>query len=402
MSSPSRIPSERGIVDTLLYYLSLLKPYRWFIIGLTAGVTLLVAAYCLVSVKLPPEKSPMPNTYRAQAVLLIQRQEGNDLAASIMSALGAEPRGGNGSAGFDTGALVLRVLGSRSLLDKVVADFDLSNRWHITQGVRGRTREVLHARLRTLYDISTGAVTISFEDADPVFARDIVNHVVALLDEWFSQNRGTAKVKQMQLLEVKVNEVKASVAGLEYQLKQLQNRYGVLTAQDLGASQASSLANLRSQLILKEIEIKNYSSFSLVDDTRLQQLTDEKKNILDLINQLQVSAPGTSAEPGTPSESDRTIADVAQQFSRLSNELDIQRRIYNLLSPQYEAAKLTKESEPVFQVLELAEAPDVKIGPARSRIVATAFAGALAGSIVLSYLVIALRKSFKKARSTPA
>jgi uncharacterized protein involved in exopolysaccharide biosynthesis len=74
---------------------------------------------------------------------------------------------------------------------------------------------------------------------------------------------------------------------------------------------------------------------------------------------------------------------VAQEFSQLTTELDIQQRIYNTLSPQYEAAKLAPESEPIFQVFELAEIPDVKTGPQRSRLVMMAGAGGLAGSIAL-------------------
>jgi tyrosine-protein kinase Etk/Wzc len=401
MSSPQLIPTERGFIDSIPRYLTILRAYKWLIIAVTVGVTLLTLGYCILSIRLPPGESPLPNIYRAQAVLLIQQQQSSDLTASIMTALGAQ-QATTGSTGFETSALVLRVLVSRSILDKMVSDFDLSNKWHITTSARGRTRDALHARIQSSYEASTGAITISFVDADPVFARDIVNHLVSLLGDWFSQNSGTAKIKQLQLLEQKVTEVKTTITGLESQLKQLQNRYGVLNAQDLSASQSSYLADLRSQLILKEIEIKNYSSFSLVDDARLQQLNDERQNILDLINQVQSAAPGVSTDSPTSPAGTNTVADVALQFTRLSNELDIQRRIYNLLSPQYEAAKLTKESEPVFQVLELAEVPDVKVGPARSRIVAGAFIGALFASVAASLLLNSLRGAWKRSRPTPS
>jgi tyrosine-protein kinase Etk/Wzc len=392
MDARDKLTAERTLLEGVLYYLSVIGIYRWLVIGLTVGVTAVATGFCFLSLRLPPEKSPLPNVYRAQAVLLLQQQQGNDLASTIMAALGAEQRTIVSAAGFDTGALVILVLNSRSLLDKAIQDLDLASRWHIKENARGRTREAFRARIRLGYDRTTGAITISFEDSDPAFARDVVNRMVALLDDWFSQNRGSAKVKQRQLLEEKVNGVKADISRLENNLKELQKKYGVLNAQELGASQTASLADLRSQLILREIEIKNYSSFSLVDDPRLQQLKEERQNILDLIDQIQKGLPESLSSTGV----ERSLPDVAQEFSRLTLELDIQRRIYNTLSPQFEAAKLSKESEPIFQVLEMAEAPDLKSGPHRLRIVVEALAVSLAVSIALSLLLNAIAQARKK------
>jgi tyrosine-protein kinase Etk/Wzc len=382
----NRVPPERGLIEGVLHYLSILRTYRWLVVGITTGVTALAVGFCLLSVRLPPGRSPLPNVYRAQAGLLIQQQQGNDLAASIMSALGVEQRAIESAVGFDPGALVIQVLSSRPLLDKVVEEFALSSRYHITENVRGRTRAMFRGKLTFDYIRTTGTITIAFEDWDPAFARDVVNRMVALIDEWFSQNRGSAKVKQRQQLELKVNEVKSDITRLEDRLKELQKKYGVLNAQELGATQTASLADLRSQLILREIELKNYSSFSLVDDPRLQQLKEERQNILDLIEQIQKGMPESSASP----DSLKSLPDVAQEFTRLTLELDIQRRIYNTLSPQFEATKLATDSEPVFQVLEMAEAPDLKSGPQRGRIVAVALIASLGVSIAFAFVLNAL------------
>jgi uncharacterized protein involved in exopolysaccharide biosynthesis len=151
----------------------------------------------------------------------------------------------------------------------------------------------------------------------------------------------------------------------------------------LGVTQATSLANLRSQLIMKEIEIKNYSIYSKINDPRLEQLNEELENLRTLIAQNQTIIPTDSTQTGRQ----RTLADVAQEFSQLTNELDIQQRIYNTLSPQYEAAKLSPESEPMFQIFELAEVPDMKTGPKRSELVIMAFGGSLAFSVGLVLLM---------------
>jgi capsule polysaccharide export protein KpsE/RkpR len=377
--------TERSLFEGLLYYLSILRKHWKLILITTIVFTALAVAFSIASLRLPPDISPYPDMYTATATLLTQRQLGSDLAASLMSALGIEQRTIDSSTGFDTGALILQVVHSRSLLDRVINEFDLVKRYHIAENIRGNSRLRLLKLLDVQYARSSGTITMAFQDTDPVFARDVVNRMVALLDDWFNQNSDSAKKRQIQMLEDKVTEVKSDINRLENRLKELQKQYGVLNAQDLGASQAASLADLRSQLILKEIEIKNYSSFSIVDDPKLQQLREERQNVLDLIDQIQKSMPGNPQSADSPA-SIKSLPDVAQEFSQLTLELEIQKRIYNTLSPQYEAAKLTADTESVFQVLELAEIPDLKSGPQRSRLVLLTFALSLVGSILLSFL----------------
>ena len=344
---------------------------------------LVAIAFCAVSILLPPEKSPLPNIYTASAIVLVQKGMGDNLSASILSALGVESRPADSAVGFDTGALVLLVLKSRTFLDKVSEEFQIVRKYNITDQVKSRSRDLLLSKSIFEYNRTTAAITISFEDIDPVFARDVTNRMVALLNEWFAQNTGSSNLKQKQLLEEKVKEVKTDIEKLEGRLKELQKKYGVLGAQELGTSQASTLAALRSQLILKEIDIKNYSTVSAIEDPKLQQLRDERQNILDLISQTQ---QGISNMQDT-SASQKSLPDLQMEFNNLAVELDVQRKIYNTLSHQYEVMKLTSEPESAFQIMELAEVPDSKSGPSRLNIVAVVTLVALVASAALAFLL---------------
>jgi tyrosine-protein kinase Etk/Wzc len=382
--------SERTLLDGFLYFVKLFYKYWWIIVGITGMVTISTVIYCIISVKLPPDRSPMPNVYKAQATLLVMQGNSQaDIAGSLLVAMGLNQQGG--SLSYDNSDFIREILQSRSLQDSLISEFHLAERYHITTSVKGMTRAALQSKAAFTYAQSSGTFKISYEDIDPVFAKNVVNRMVELLDEWFSLNRGMAKQKQRQLLADKISEVKSEIASLQFRLKSLQKQYGVLNVEELGQSQAASLANLRSQLILKEVEIKNYESFSKINDPRLEQLKEERQNLLDLISQNQVRLP--EAQPGAGLQAsgggsrEMSLPDVAQQFSQLTLELDIQQRIYNTLSPQYEAAKLTPESEPVFQILEKAEVPDMKSGPQRPRIIMMAFAGSLVASLAVVLLV---------------
>ena len=379
------LDQERTLLEGVIYYVSILLKHRWIIIAITAIAAVAVIAFCAGSIYLPPAISPLPDKYTANAVLLVQRGAKDDLSMSIRTALGiaSTPADTDPSADSDNSALILLALQSRSFLDKIIDEFDIVHRYGITDHVRTNSRKLLLTRLRFEYSSKTGTITISFTDLYPVFARDLTNRVVALLVEWYAQNIGSSKIRQAQLLAEKVNDVKADIDKLESRQKELQTQYGMLTAQDLGTSQASALAALRSQLILKEIDIKNYSAIATTEDPKMLQMKEERQNILNLIDRVQQGAPGTADNP----TSLKSIPDVQTEFNNITADLDVQRKIYNTISHQYDVLKLTSDSQPPFQVMELAEVPDAKSGPQRTRIIAEVIALAFIASVAFVFLL---------------
>ncbi len=384
--------NERSFIEGVLHYFSILWSYRKLIVIITAVAVVATTIFCVISIILPPERSPLPNVYTAEARVLIKQGSETDLSYSILSSLGIDTRAPDVSPGFDNGALVLQVLKSRTFLDKVIEEFDIVNKYGITEQVKSTARGLILNKSSFTHNRTTSTITITFDDIDPVFARDVTNRMVSLLNDWFAQNMGNSKLREKQLLEEKVNEVKGEVAGLESRLKTLQEKYGVLTAQDLGTSSASALAELRSQLIMKEIEIKNYSTISAIEDPKLQQLKEERQNILDLISEQMKAGGSEGVDPGNAAISQKSLPDLQLEFNHLVMELDVQRKIYNTLSHQYEVLKLTSEPESAFQILELAEIPDEKSGPQRSRIVILALIITFLGSIVFSFVLNTLSR----------
>lgn len=394
---PSK-PDEQTLLEMALHFLAILLKYRWLVIIVTLVGALGSVAFSIVSIVLPPEKSPLPNRYTANATLFVQKGMGENLSSSILAALGMQTAPTDTPGGFETGSLLVSVLKSRTLLDKVIEEFDLAKRYGYDAELKSKVREALLKKSDFAYTRSTATVSISFEDIDPVVARDVTNRMVSLLNEWYLQNIGSTSLRQKQLLEEKLKEVKSEVDVLEGRQKELQRKYGVLGPQDLGTSQATALAQLRSQLILKEIEIKNYSAIAAIEDPKLTQLKEERQNILDLISQTQQSL--TNLQSGGSGQ--KSLPDIQLEFNNLTVEMDIQRQIYNTLSQQYEVLKLTAEPDSAFQIMELAEVPDYKSGPSRSRIVIMATAAAFIGSAALAFLLHALARLKRKRTGAPA
>jgi tyrosine-protein kinase Etk/Wzc len=386
---------ERTLLEGFIHYASILWKHRRLIVGLTGVAAVGVIAFCVASIFLPSQKSPLPNRYTASAIILVQRGAENDLSMAIRSALGIVTAPMDAQAGFDTGAFLLMILQSRTILDKMIEEFKMVEKYRVSNKAKSQLRKIVLANLRLDNNRTTGAITISYTDIDPVFATNITNRMVTMLSEWYSQNIGSATQRQKQLLDEKIADVNAQIDTLENRQNELQKKYGVLTAQDLGASQASALAALRAQLILKEIDIKNQSTYYAADDPKLKQLQEERQTIADSINRMQRGMTATVDSTSSPA----SLPDVQTEFNNLTVELDVQRKIVNTLSHQQEVMKLTSYTEPPFQVMEMAEVPDTKSGPQRVRIIEEVVAIAFIASVILAFVlngVSQIREARKK------
>jgi len=97
----------------------------------------------------------------------------------------------------------------------------------------------------------------------------------------------------------------------------------------------------------------------------LRRLKSERENLAKLLDSLEKGQ--SNNEKLLPSQ--KELPKIALEYAHLKRDLMVQEAIYQLLTQQYEATKLALSGEdPIFQVLELAEAPDQKSGPSRGMI----------------------------------
>lgn len=296
---------------------------KTMIIAITGIAIVGVLIYSILSLKLPPEKSFLPNEYTPQAQMLINDSSSSSggLAAALSSSgLGslASMAGVNVSGGSSYSALASYFVTSNSLLDQVVQKFDLINRYKIEKSPITTSRNTLKEILKANFESSTGVFTISFTDIDPVFARDVVNYVVDLLEQRF--------------LELGIDKNKLTQKNLEDNIQ---------TAYD-------NILSLQTQ-----------------------------------IHELEMSVANVYNPSSTPS--------IMMDTSLIKMELKVQEEIYAQLKAQYEMLKVTMASEqPIFQILEYAEVPDMKSGPSRGMLCIIVTFAAFFVSVFLAFLLNAL------------
>ena len=389
MQSTSRLQGESGertLVEGLLYYLSIILRYKWIVIVLTMASAVGVVVFSIISLRLPPDESPLPNYYEAYATLLVSEGGSTGSTQAMLSALGVDVPVGGGTVNY--GQVAQQVVQTRSFLDRIVEEHDIIEKYDIVEEVRSSSREVVLGNMSVQYDPRTSMLTVGYQDIDPGFARDMANSIVEHLQEWFRSRGGLTRQQELQSLEQRQMEVEEEIARLESEIQAFQRQHGFLNVQEIAERQSAMIADLQAQLVDLEVRIRNQETFSRIeDDPALDRLRAERDNVIRLINQIEAGNP-----PGGRTMPSRSqLPQLELELRRLQTDLEIQQRIYQTVTEQYEVARLTAETDPAFTVLEMAEVPDRKAGPSRGQLSMTVTIIGFAGSIFLAYLIHFMR-----------
>lgn len=326
--------------------------------------------FIVVSMILPSDKSYLPTLYTSKAIIIINSN--NNGLSNIFSSTNL---GGLASMAGVTGALnangeLAKILStSNTTLDALNEKYDITKKYKIKNQIRSKTREAIKKRLSVDFDESSNILTISYTDIDPLFVKNIVNSIVDVLKIRFNILNENRALEQKYTIELKLSEVESSIVILENRAKEFQKRYGVANVEALATEQVTIVARLRSELILKDMEIANYSKITRIDDPLTKKLRDERMILEAKINELEFGNPNSSIN-NRVMPSQQEMPKIAFDYARLQRDLLVQTEVYKMLNQQYEMAKLSSTGQDsVFQVLELGEVPDKKSGPVRSKIV---------------------------------
>jgi uncharacterized protein involved in exopolysaccharide biosynthesis len=223
------------------------------IIGITAAAAVIAITVSVVSLRLPPEMGFLPNMYTPQALMLINNSNssGGGLSSVINSSgLGslASLAGVSLPGGQTYSELARYLVGTDTLLDAVIDNFDLVKRYKIKQHLRAGSREALKKKLSAGFDEDSGVFSIGFTDYDPDFAQQVVNYCVDYLGNWFKELGLDKSVLQKANLEQNIQNTFNEIRRLETESHKLERSVSSINN---AASQPSIM--LESRRIMLEL-----------------------------------------------------------------------------------------------------------------------------------------------------
>lgn len=338
----------------LLNYLEIIAKNSRMIIKVTVTVALLSIAVALL----------LPKIYSSTALILPPQQDTDLLGLMLGGQSGSMAASlAGGLLGTGTPAdQYASILECDHISDIIIDRFNLMKEYNIDY------RTEMYKKLDKLVDIRAGKkdgiISITVEDEDPNRAAAIANayvEEVGKLSAELSMNSGS---KNKLFLEKRLAQAHTDLATAEEKLKVFQSQNKAIDLTEQAKASIVGIADLRAQLALQEVQLAAIRR-------RFTDNSQEVKDASAAINKIKSQiAQFEGINKGGALPTVGSVPGLEQQYIRLTREFKIQETLVELLTKQYELAKLTEAKDTNnIQVIQRARPADKKVKPKRALIV---------------------------------
>jgi uncharacterized protein involved in exopolysaccharide biosynthesis len=307
---------------------------RLAIAGFVTGVSIAAAVVALL----------LPTWYRAECTLLPPQDMGdafNSMAGLIESS--ALSRLGLVSTASPSDVFK-EILGSRTLKLALVKRFDLERRYK-RKGTDRTLAELGHHL--GIGVRPSGVLVVQIEDRDAATAAAMTNFLIQELDRFNRETYNTRAKRTREFLEERMADTQKRVRESVDSLTAYERLHGVVSEDQSAAAKA--VGDVLSHKMTLEVRRSYVTSYARPGSPELSELDASLAAV------------------------DRELAklpSIKQEGTRLAMEAEIQRKVFTLLTAQYEEARVQERRDtPTVTVLDAASVPEVRSRPRRMLIV---------------------------------
>lgn len=326
----------------------------------------------------------IPASYTATTQLMPPDSQSSS-GVAMLTALAKAGGGSLGSLTGDllglksTGELFVGMLRSESCQANLVQQFDLKKEYGVK--FAGEARRGLDERTLIAEDRKSGIISISVTDHSPLRAAALANAYVDQLNALVIALSTSSAHRERVFLEDRLKLAKQDLDQASSELAQFSSQNSTLDMQQMGKAMLDAAGNVAAQLIAANSQLQGLRRIYTDDNARVQSLSARVEELRRQLARLQ-GGPGSgedrsepnqqaasqlSAGPGeTPYPSIRSLPLLGVKYSDFYRRSKIQETVYELLTEQYEFAKIQEAKEtPSVKVLDRARIPERKSFPPR-------------------------------------
>jgi uncharacterized protein involved in exopolysaccharide biosynthesis len=311
----------------------------------------------------------IPRWYKAKATLL--PPEENARSSVLTSLLTNIPLAGLTIPGATTSAdLFVAILGSRTVAEGVIQKLDLMEIYDSKN---------LEEAIRTLHEHSDigitkeGIIAIEVEEKDPHLAARVANSYIDELDR-VNQETSISQAKNKRLfVEGRLEETQIELARAENELRQFQEKNKAISLPDQISAAIERAAQLKAEQVSLEIQLGVLLKTASPSHPQVELLRSKISEIQKQMEKIEFGSPPDFDTP-IPESAGNTgfhvpfakVPSVGLELARLTRNLKIQEVLFELLTQEYEQAKIEEAKDtPTVQVLDVASPPIRKSKPNR-------------------------------------
>ncbi len=306
---------------------------------------------------------------------------------AMMAAMVAKAGGGLAGVAGDllglksSGALFIGVLRSQTSQDRLIQQFDLRKVYGTRLVVDARTR--LDENTSISEDKKSGIITISVRDRSPQRAAALAGAYVDQLNSLVSELSTSSAHRERVFLEVRLKVAKQDLDDASNQLAQFSSKNNTLDIQQEGKAMLDAAGTIAGEMIAAQSQLEGIRQIYTDKNSRVVSLkarVAELRKQLEKLSGTQANAAnstsassGQTADPsaakaggGLPYPTIKSLPLLGAKYGDYYRRAKIQETVYELLTEQYELAKVQEAKEtPSVKVLDPARVPEKKSFPPR-------------------------------------
>jgi uncharacterized protein involved in exopolysaccharide biosynthesis len=320
----------------------------------------------------------IPKKYDSTTRLMPPDNQSSSGMAMMAAFAGAGPGPGKGPPRLNSlagdllglsssGDLFIGILRSRTVADRVIERFDLrrvygDKYWENARGDLAKNTAISEDR-------KSGVISITVTDRDPKRAAQMAQAYVEELDRLVAQVSTSSARRERIFIEQRLAGVKQDLNRVSQEFSEYASKNTTLDITDQGKAMLEGAARLQGELIAAQSELEGLEQIYTASNVRVRSVrarVDELKRQLS-----KLGGDSTNMGPETPGATDplpsiRKLPLLGVRWEDLYRETKIQETVYELLTQQYELAKIQEAKEiPVVKVLDPADVPERKSFPPR-------------------------------------
>ncbi len=279
-----------------------------------------------------------------------------------------------------SGALFIGVLRSETAQDRLIQQFDLKRVYGKRLVVDARTK--LDQNTSISEDRKSGIITISVTDHSPERAAALASAYVDQLNSLASELSTSSAHRERVFLEERLRVAKQDLDDASNQLAQFSSKNNTLDIQQEGKAMLDAAGLIAGEMIAAQSQLEGLRQIYTDNNSRVRSLNarvgELRRQLAKLGGTQAKSADGgtasasPSADPapaqnnGFPYPTIRSLPLLGAKYGDYYRRAKIQETVYELLTGQYELAKVQEAKEtPSVKVLDPARIPEKKSFPPR-------------------------------------
>ncbi|HEX4308526.1 MAG TPA: Wzz/FepE/Etk N-terminal domain-containing protein [Acidobacteriaceae bacterium] len=326
----------------------------------------------------------MPKRYTSTGRIMPPDNSGSSMAMfAALAGRSLGEMGGLGSlagsllGGRNSSALFVDLLRSGTVSGDLIDRYDLQHVWH--KRYRVDTAKYLARHTTIVDDKRSGVITVEVEDTDPRRARDIAQGYLEELDKVVRRTNTSSAHQERLFIEGRLQGVEADLKRAQVALSEFSSTHTTIDIANQTRAMVDAAARLQGEQIAAQTEVDSLRQIYGDQNVRVRAAG---ARVAELRHELEKMSGSSAAEPDLGTDAGgaaaangtgeelypplRQLPRLAVPYSDLYRRVRVQEAVYELLTQQYEIARIEEAKDvPVVSVIDAPGIPEKKSFPPR-------------------------------------